>query len=70
MEHISVGGVAVFMAFIGNVGALFYHAGKVGARLEAVENAINNGLMSAVSEHGEDIASIQATCKAHHGAEI
>ncbi len=63
-------GVVVIIALVANVGAHFYRAGKVDTRLASIERILNNGMSSAVVEHGEDIASIQATCKAHHGAEI
>ncbi len=63
MDGISLGDAAIAMAFLGNVAAHFYRAGKVDARLKAIENTLNNGLGASVQEHGEDIAALKVACK-------
>lgn len=71
MEHaLSIEGVGIMMAFMANVAAHFYRAGKVDARLKGIETTLNNGISEAVHQHGEDIASIKATCETRHEVEV
>jgi len=67
---ITLGNAAVLVAFLTNIGAHFYRAGKVDAQLKNIEATLNNGIAKAVQEHASALARIDATCKSRHENEV